>query len=426
MFKNSIKELKLAQTRQFANLSVEFEEVFAKNDFDLGLFSGNIKHEIHLHDNTPIRHKLRRTPLKFEGEEADHIKQMFEKGIIQKSISEYAASPVLVRKKDGGIRYCIDYRSLNNATVKDAFPMPNISDCLDTLRGSTLMSSVDMAAGDWEIEIAEKDRYKTAFNTKYGLFEHIRLSFGLCNSPATFSRIIQLVLQGLTFGTSFENHVINLRKVLERFKQYNLKLKPQKCSFFQTELKFLGKLVSAKGVSINPENIKAVATWPVPKTKKELESFIGFANYHREHINNFSEITVPLHQLTGKKIDFVWSDKHQLAFENIKKALIEAATLNYPNPSYTFILDTYSSDVSIGAELSQVQEGQEKIISFSSKVLTPAQRKYCTTRKELLAIITFTRQYRHYLLGNSFIVRTDHNSLTWLMSFKNIEGQLDG
>lgn len=244
MFNNYIKEVTIAQTRQFAHLLVEFEEVFAKNDFDL--FFGNIKHEIHLHDNTPIRHKLRRTPLKFEGEEADHIKQMLEKGLIQKYISEYAASPVLVRKKDGGLRYCIDYRSLNNVTVKDGFPMPNISDCLDTLRGSTLMSYVGMAAGYWQIEIAETYRYKTAFSTKYCLFEHIRLSFGLCNSAATFSRVIQLVLQGLTwveclaylddiiiFGTSFENHVENMRKVLERFKQYNLKLKLQKCSFFR-------------------------------------------------------------------------------------------------------------------------------------------------------------------------------------------------
>ena len=162
------------------------------------------------------------------------------------------------------------------------------------------MSSVDMTAGYWQIEIAEKDRYTSGFNAQYGLFEHVRLSFGLCNSPATFRIVIQLVLQGLTwveclsylddiiiFGTSFENHVENMRKILERFKQYNLKLKPQNCIFFQTELKFLGQFVSAKGVSINPMNIKAVEAWTIPKTKKELESLIGFANYHRDHINIF-------------------------------------------------------------------------------------------------------------------------------------------
>lgn len=175
------------------------------------------------------------------------------------------------------------------------------------------MSSLDMAAGYWQVEITEKDRHKTAFTTKYGLFEHVRLSFGLCNSPATFSRIVQLVLQGLTWaecmaylddiiilGTSFENHLGNIRKVLERFKQYNLKLKPKKCHFFQTELKFLGRLVSTEGISVNPDNIKTVLNWPTPKTKKDLESFIGFANYHRQHIKNFSEMAEPLHQLTKK------------------------------------------------------------------------------------------------------------------------------
>lgn len=161
--------------------------MFAKDDFDIGLFNGNIQHEINMHDPKPIKQQLKRTPLAFEGEEQEHLQQMINKGIIQPSISEYAARPVLVRKKDGSIRYCIDYRGLN----KDAFPsVPNINECLDTLRGCTLLSSLDMAAGYWQVEISEKDRHKTAFTTKYGLFEHVRLSFGLCNSPATFSRIV--------------------------------------------------------------------------------------------------------------------------------------------------------------------------------------------------------------------------------------------
>lgn len=401
MFTNSIKELTLDQATQFAELLIGFQEVFAKNDFDLGLFNAGIKHEIHLHDDKPIKQKLKRTPLAFESEEKDHLQQMVDKSIVQNSISEYAARPVLVRKKDGSIRYCIDYRALNKVTVKDAFPsVPNISNCLDTLRGSTLMSSLDMAAGYWQIEIDEKDRHKTAFITKYGPLEHVRLSFGLCNSPATFSRVVQLDLQGLTWveclaylddiiilRDSLKNHLQNIRKVLGRFKQYNLKLKPRKCHFFLKELKFLGRVVSTNGVSVNPDNIKAITSWPVPKNKKDLESFIGFANYHRDHIKNFSEITVPLHQLTGKKTDFAWSDEQQQAFDKARKALIEAVTLSYPNPKDTFILDTDASHVSIGAELTQVQSGQEKPVCFSSKVLTPAQRKYCTTRKELLAII---------------------------------------
>ncbi|VDI11719.1 Hypothetical predicted protein [Mytilus galloprovincialis] len=170
--------------------------------------------------------------------------------------------------------------------------------------------------------------------------------------------------------------------------------------------------------------MQTVKSWPRPKKKKELESFLGFTNYHREHIKNYAEIAVSLHKLTGGKSEFVWTEEQENAFEQLKIALVNSSVLAYPDPEATFILDTDASDKTIGAELSQLQDGKERTISFSSKVLTPAQKKYCTTRKELLAIVTFTRQYRHYLLGNQFVVRTDHNSLTWLLNFKNIEGQL--
>ena len=281
---------------------------------------------------------------------------------------------------------------------------------------------------------------KTAFITKYGLFEHVRLPFGLCNSPATFSRAIQLVLQGLTWkeclaylddvivmGENFSSHMRNLRSVLTRFQKYNLKLNPKKCNLFQTEIKFLGKIVNSKGISINPESIDTVKNWPEPKCKKEVESFLGFANYHRDHISQFAKLAEPLHETVknSKKTQFIWSNKQEQSFQNLKIAIINAVSLDYPSPSPedVFILDTDASDKSIGAELIQVQNGQEKIISFASKVLTSTQRKYCTTR-ELLAVIVFTRQFRHFLLGRHFILRTDHNSLTWLLSFKNIEGQL--
>ncbi|VDI08356.1 Hypothetical predicted protein [Mytilus galloprovincialis] len=355
---------------------------------DLGLFNGDIKHRIHTGEAAAIKQQMRRTPLKFENEEEKHLNQMLDKGVIKPSISDWCSCPVLVRKKDGSLRYCIDFRPLNKVTTKDVFPLPKIESCMDTLRGSAYMSTLDMAAGYWQIEIDEKDRHKTAFVTKYGLFEHVRLPFGLCNSPATFSRVIQLVLKGLTWreclaylddvivlGHSFEDHLSKLLHILKRFQYYNLKLKPSKCFLFQKEVKFLGKIVNKDGIS-------------------------------------------------EEKSEFVWTEEQENAFEQLKTALVNSSVLAYPDPEATFILDTDASDKTIGAELSQLQDGKERTISFSSKVLTPAQKKYCTTRKELLAIVTFTRQYRHYLLGNQFVVRTDHNSLTWLLNFKNIEGQL--
>jgi hypothetical protein len=188
-----------------------------------------------------------------------------------------------VRKKDGSLRYCIDYRALNKVTVKDAFPLPNIESSLDTLSDNMFMTTLDMATGYYQLEIDERDRHKTAFITKYGQFEHVKLAFGLCNSPATFSRVFQLVLQGLAWkeclaylddiivlGKNFKDRLDNLYQVLERFRRYNLKLKSTKCNLFQNEVKFLGKIFSSEGIKINPENVQTIKKWPTPTKKKDV------------------------------------------------------------------------------------------------------------------------------------------------------------
>ncbi len=427
-----------SQAALLTALLTEYQDVFAKDDLDLGKFSG-IKHHINVGDAKPIRQGLRRTPLGFENEEEAHLQDMLDRGIIKPSASDWASAPVLVRKKCGAVRYCIDFRALNKVTQKDAYPLPLMESCIDALHGTQFMSSMDLASGYWQIEIAEEDRPKTAFITKYGLFEHDRMAFGLCNAPATFQRAMQLVLQGLLWkdclaylddvivlGKSFEDHLQKLTMVLDRFRYHNLKLKPKKCALFQEEVQFLGHVVSRSGVAVNPDHIKAVSEWPTPRTTTHVESFLGFVNYHREHIPGLAGMAVPLYEITGPKAKFEWKAEHQEAFEKIKRALVSSAVLSYPDPdpSCMFILDVDASDRALGAELLQLQDGKEKVISYASKVLTPAQRRYCTTRKELLAVITFTRQYRHYLLGRKFTVRTDHNSLTWLLRFRCIEGQL--
>ncbi|XP_062602775.1 uncharacterized protein LOC134264500 [Saccostrea cucullata] len=362
---------------------------------------------------------------------------MLDKGIIVPSVSEWSSAPVLVRKKDGTVRYCIDFRGVNKITKKDAFPLPNMEECLDTLGKNNFMSTLDMAQGYYQIEVDPDDRHKLAFITRYGLFEFVRMPFGTCNSPATFQRVIQLVLQGLNWkeclaylddvivlGQNFEEHLINLRAVFERFRTHNLKLKPKKCHLFRKELQFLGRLVTEKGVSITTESVKCMAEWPTPKCKKDLEAFLGYVNYHREHIKSFAEIAAPLYTLTGPKTKFIWNKEKDTAFISLKEAMTNPAVLGYPSDDGMFILDTDASDMAIGAELSQIQCGKEVLISFNSKTLTSTQRKYCVTRRELLAVVAFTRHYRYYLLGRPFILRTDHNSLAWLIGFKNIEGQL--
>ncbi len=313
------------------------------------------------------------------------------------------------------------------------FPLPNIEEFLDVLDGTYFFNTLDMSSGYYQIEVHEEDKHKTAFITKYGLFEYNRMPFGLCNAPATFQRAMTLILRGLTWkeviaylddiiilGKDIDDSLQNLVEILDRFRKCNLKLKAKKCQLFQEEVVFLGKLCSRSGISPNPSSVAVVKNWPTPASSKDVERFMGLVNYHRAHIKNFARIALPLYKLTRKPAKFVLLDEHENAFRQLVSALITSPVLAFPrnNTDDPFILDTDASDKAIGAELIQVQDKCERVIGYGSYVLSPSQMKYCTTRKELLAEVRFTRQYRHYLLGRRFYVRTDHSSLAWLMHFK--------
>ena len=436
LLKTAESVLNPGQMEQLKTLLIEFSDVFSQNDLDLGCFK-DIQHRVKTVDEIPVTEGLRRTPICFQDEERKVLENMLEMGVIQPSCSEWAAAPVLVRKKDGSVRYCIDYRKLNNKTVKDAFPIPLIDECIDQLADVAYFSTLDMSAGYWQLEIHPEDRHKTAFVTKYGLYEHVRMAFGLTGSPATFQRAVNLILHGLTWkevlaylddiiilGTSFEDHLQNIREVFTRFRQNNLKFKARKCQLFQTETPFLGRIVGRDGIRIPVKKIEAIQKWPRPMNTKQIESFLGLANYHREFIHQFSEKAASLYALTGPKAEFVWGEEQESAFCQLKQALASPPVLALPNNRDMFVLDTDASDISIGAELSQVQDGQERTIAYGSHIMSPIQRRMCTTRKEMLSLVMFTRQFRHYLLGRKFVVRTDHASLVWLMRFKNLEGQL--
>ena len=236
---------------------------------------------------------MRRTPISFANEEKAHLDKMEKAGVIQPSNSEWASAPVLVRKRDGNVRWCVDYRGLNTLTTKDVYPLPLIDECMDTLAGNLWFSKLDANSAHWQVKIREQDRKNTAFITKYGLYEFVRMTFGLCNAPATFSRVMNLVPRGLTWdivlaflddiivlGKSFTDHLNNIKEVLTRLRSYRLKLKPSKCVLFQKEVEFLGRWVSNTGLSIKEEHTKAVMNWPVPKNTHEVEQFLGLINYH--------------------------------------------------------------------------------------------------------------------------------------------------
>ena len=412
------------------------EATFAKNKMDLGKCS-ILKHKIDTGFAAPIRQQMRRTPKGFEHEEEQYLKDQLESGVVVPSSSAWSSPVCLVRKKDGSVRWCIDYRKLNDVTVKDAYPLPRIDSCLDCLASAKLFSTLDLQSGYWQLNLEEKDRCKTAFITKYGLYEYTTLPFGLCGAPSTFQRCMEMVLRGLQWKTlliylddiiiissNTSEHFQRLEEVLDRLRQAGLKLKPSKCHLLQKEVLFLGHVVGENGIKPNPELIDSIKEWKTPQTTRHVQQFLGLANYYRRFIQNFSDIASPLTQLTKKDVNFTWTSECQIAMEKLKKALCSAPILAYPQPIGGYILDTDASNTGIGAVLSQIQEGQEHVICYGSKKLDRAQQNYCVTRRELLAVVTFMAQYRHYLLGQEFILRTDHGSLRWLCNFKEPEGQM--
>ena len=418
-------------------LLLAYSDVFSSSGTDLGR-TGVIQHRITTTTTSPIRQPIRRIPPYRREEVQQLLREMQEKDVIQRSSSPWASPIVLVTKKDGSTRFCVDYRRLNEVTRKDAYPLPRIDMTLDTLAGARWFSTLDLVSGYWQVEVAEEDRNKTAFCTTEGLFEFKVMPFGLCNAPATFQRLMDFVLAGLNWahclvylddvivlGRSFSEHLLNLQMVFARLREAGLMLKPAKCTLFREEVQFLGHLVSREGVRADPANVERVATWPTPTTKREVQQFLGFASYYRRFIKDFAGIAKPLHRLTEEGDTFRWTDECERAFEKLRHLLTTTPLLAYPDFDRPFILDTDASAVGIGAVLSQIDNtGQERVVAYGSRVLSKAERQYCVTRRELLAVVTFIRQFKPYLTGRRFQLRTDHGSLVWLRNFKEPEGQL--
>ena len=366
------------------------------------------------------------------------LQDMLSKHIIQPSTSPWVSPIVLVHKKDGTLRFCVDYRKLNGLTRKDAYPLPRIDDALDTLAGSKWFTTLDLISGYWQVEVNNQDLEKTAFCTPDGLFEFNVMPFGLCNAPATFQRLMDAVLAGLQWnsclvylddvvipGKDLDDHLHNIRVVLECLHQAGLKLHPNKCHFGKKQVTFLGHIVSGDGVATDPQKTSKVASWPVPTCQHEVWQFLGLAGYYRKFIKGFATIAKPLHRLTEKNVVFKWTSDCQEAFEELRQQLVSPPILAFPDYQKPFILDTDASNLGIGAVLSQEQDdGQEWVIAYGSRVLSKAERRYCVTRCELLAVVYFLQHFQPYLLERHFTLRSDHGSLTWLRNFKEPEGQL--
>lgn len=395
------------------------------------------KHRIITDDASPIRQQPYRVSSKEREAIEKQVKEMLEDDIIQPSSSPWSSPVVLVRKKDGTLRFCVDYRKLNSVTKKDTYPLPRIDDSLDRLRRAKYFSSIDLRSGYWQIEVDERDREKTAFVTPDGLYEFKVLPFGLCSAPATFQRMMDTVLTGLkwqtclvylddvvVFSETFEQHLQRLKKVLEAVQSASLSLKPEKCHFGFTELKFLGHVVSADGVRPDPEKTAAVASYPAPRDKKGVRRFLGLCAYYRRFISNFSRIAEPLTRLTREDVPFLWTEEQEEAFRELRHRLQSPPVLAHFNEEAETELHTDASSMGLGAVLVQWQEGAEKVIAYASRALSRAESNYCTTERECLAVIWAITKFRPYLYGRPFKVITDHHSLCWLANLKDPSGRL--
>ena len=437
MFENGCKHLTQDQTEQFKEFVIQHHDNFAKPD-EVGRTTFG-SHKIKLTDNTPIKEASRRIPLFKRDILDEEVRKLEEKGLIEKSISPWSAQMVLVKKKDGSWRMCVDYRKLNEKTIKDAYPIPRINDNLNALSGSDWFTSLDCDMAYHQVPLAEEDKEKTAFATpRGGLYQYVTMPFGLCNAPATFQRLMERALTGLqwyiavlylddviVFSKTFESHIDHLDKVFSRLTEAGLKLKAKKCVFLQHETSFLGHIVSKEGIKPDPTKIAAVKKIQRPQTVIELRSFLGLTSYYRKFVKDYAKVAKPLYDLTKLNVSWLWTENCENAFISLKDKLTSAPILAYPEVEGSeFILDTDASSFAIGAVLSQIQGGKERAIAYASRTLEKSEENYCVTRKEMLAVVFFTKYFKHYLLGRHFILRTDHGSLLWLHRFKEPEGQV--
>ena len=418
------------QQQQLNDLFREFSDVFSQGEDDLGS-TPLLEHTIETH-GPPLHQPYRLQNPAVRREEMAQVQQMLASDVIRPSNSPWASPVVMVRKKDGSLRFCVDFRQLNPATVKDAHPLPRIDDLLDAIHGARWFSTNDLKSGYWQVPITECDKATTAFRTSSGqLYEFNQVPFGLCNAPATFSRLMDRVLSSLhwetclfyldniiVFSSTWEEHLARLRQVFERLRHANLKLGAVKCTFAAKEVSYLGHQVTEEVLLPDSSLLAAIREIPPHKTATEVCSFLGLAGYYWRYVKNFATIAGPLHALTRKDAVFHWSAECQTAFDHLKTLLTTSPITAFPDFSQAFQLYTDASTAGLGAILAQVHDGKERIICCASRALNQAEKAYPATKLECLAIVWAVAKFRPYLMAMPFEVFSDHYALQWLKTMR--------
>ena len=422
------------QKQQLNDLCKEFENVLT----DVPGRTSVIEHKVVLNSETLVYKRPYTMPYAVREKVEQEVKNMLNAGIVEKSKSAYGAPIVVVQKKDTSMRLCIDYRGLNEITVFDPQPMPKLDDIFNKLGKAKFISKIDCTKGFWQIPLEESAKEKSGFVTPFGHFQFNVMPFGMVNSGATFVRLMEIILEGLEdfsdafiddviiFSDSFHEHLDHLKQVLLSFRKANVTAKPSKTLLGFRELEFLAHKVGNGAVHPTEEKIDAINRIVPPTTKKQVRSFIGTMNFYRRFIPHFSEIALPLTDLTTKdKSNKVkWLQDHQIAFDKLKQCITQYPVLRSPNFDKVFYLQTDASDRGIGAVLLQEDCGIRHPVMYISKKLNSAEEAYSTIEKECLAIVKSVQKLREYLLGTEFVIECDHFPLQWLNKAKDINMRL--
>ncbi|CAH1242223.1 GIN1 [Branchiostoma lanceolatum] len=418
------------QRRQLEELLREFSDVMQ----DRPGLTNLAQHHIDTGDAKPIRQRAYRVPQAHRDEVREELRKMEEMGVIEPSSSEWASPVVLVPKKDGSIRFCVDFRRINAVSRFDAYPIPRIDEMLDKLGKAKYITKIDLARGYWQVPLTEESKEKTAFVTSFGLYQFHTMPFGLHGAAATFQRLMDNVLRGTeefaddyiddldVFSNDWDDHLMHLREILTRLRNARLTAKPSKCHFAMRVVPLLGHVVGGGQVRPDEEKVRAVREFPRPETKKDVRAFLGLTGYYRRFIPQYAQIAAPLSDLTGKRKPQMvqWMGECEESFKTLKGKLCQQPVLQSPDFERPFILQTDASERGIGAVLSQkTGEGEEHPIVYVSRKLLPREQNYSVPEKECLAIKYAVESLRYYLLGREFEIMTDHHPLKWLDQMKD-------